>query len=445
MSEVIARHESGVGRRRLALLALFLLPGLAISSWVTRTPAIRDAIGASTAEMGLVLLGLSVGSMVGILAAGPLVTRFGGKPVVVVGMTLLVLSMPTIGLGSALGEQSVITAGLALFGAGMGSGEVAMNVEGAAIEELTGRSFLPVMHGCFSLGTVIGALLGMLATWGGFPVGVHLVLVGAVALVVALASMSLVPGGTGRVDPATRALTAAGPRVRVWKDSRLLLIGLVVLAMALAEGTANDWLPLIMVDGHGVDLALGSAVYAVFAASMMVGRFAGGAIVERIGRPVVLAGSAMSGVVGLGLVAFVDSQLVAGLAVVLWGLGTSLGFPLALSAAGDSGPEPASRVALVSTVGYLAFLVGPPVLGFLGEEVGLRNALIVPMVVLVGAAFLTPATARRGAPDDDAPTSRTPGAGEGGAPRADGGHGPGTTTSHAGSGESLAPVGARRE
>src|SRR5699024_9244314 len=162
---------------------------------------------------------------------------------------------------------------------------------------------------------------------------------------------------------------AATPGPALWKDSRLILIGCIVLAMALAEGTANDWLPLVMVDGHGLDATLGSAVYAIFAASMTVGRFAGGPIVARGGRS------------RLALVAYVDHQAVAVTAAVLWGLGASLGFPLALSAAGDSGPNPAARVALASIIGYLAFLVGPPLLGFLGEAVGLRGALIVPLGV----------------------------------------------------------------
>src|SRR5699024_151626 len=121
-------------------------------------------------------------------------------------------------------------------------------------------------------------------------------------------------------------------------------------------------------------------------------RFAGGPIVARVGRSRVLMVSALFAAVGLALVAYVDHQAVAVTAVVLWGLGASLGFPLALSAAGDSGPNPAARVALASIIGYLAFLVGPPLLGFLGEAVGLRGALTVPLGVVLIAAVLAPAT-----------------------------------------------------
>ena len=242
---------------------------------------------------------------------------------------------------------------------------------------------------------MIGAVLGILANAAGFPVVPHLVATAAVGAGLLLWAMRAVPSGVGKVTAAERAAQAATPRPALWKDVRLVCIGWVVLAMALAEGAANDWLPLIMVDGHGFGATMGSTVFALFAASMTIGRFAGGPIVERAGRSRVLLVSALFAASGLALIAYVDSQVVAVAAVVLWGLGASLGFPLALSAAGDSGPSPAARVALASVIGYLAFLVGPPTLGFLGEEIGLRGALVVPLAVVLVAVVLSPATGVR--------------------------------------------------
>ncbi|MGP5253530.1 MFS transporter [Brachybacterium alimentarium] len=388
-------------RRRWALYALFLLPGLSMSAWVTRTPIVRDLLDASTAQMGLVLFGLSVCSMIGILSSGPLVMRLGTRPVVLAGSTLIVIALPVISLGAVAGMPLLTAFGLALFGAGMGGGEVAMNVEGAEVEKLGGRPFLPALHGCFSLGTVIGAGLGILANAGGFPVLPHLVLTSAIGAVLLVSAMRSIPSGVGLISAEERAEQTATPRPALWKDTRLVLIGCIVLAMALAEGTANDWLPLIMVDGHGFGATMGSTVFALFAASMTVGRFAGGPIVARVGRSRVLMVSALFAAAGLVLIAFVDSQAVAVAAVVLWGLGASLGFPLALSAAGDSGANPAARVALASTIGYLAFLVGPPTLGFLGEHVGLRHALVVPLAVVLVAALLAPSTAPRIVADEE--------------------------------------------
>src|SRR5699024_9472493 len=237
--------------------------------------------------------------------------------------------------------------------------------------------------------------LGILATAAAFPVVAHLVLAGVVGAALLLWAMRAIAPGVGRVDAAERAAQATTPRPAIWKDTRLVLIGGIVLAMALAEGTANDWLPLVMVDGHGFDATMGSTVFALFAAAMTAGRFAGGPVVARVGRPRVLGVRALVRGARPALNSFGDRPPGAVVGVGVGGLGASLGFPLALSAAGDSGPNPAARVALASTIGYLAFLVGPPTLGFLGEEIGLRGALVVPLAVALLASLLRPATAPR--------------------------------------------------
>jgi MFS family permease len=392
--------------RRNALFVLFLLPGLGMSSWVTRTPDVRDLVGASTAQMGLILFGLSVGSMTGILSAGPLVSRFGTRPIIIAGTVSIALGVGVVGLGAAAGSGVLVACGLAFFGLGMGCGEVAMNVEGAEVERQLHRSVLPAMHGFFSLGTFVGACFGMLMTALRFPVVAHLALMSAVILVGLVLSVREIPAGFGRrmvADHSVADHSVADHRVSgppsgaaPWRDTRLLLLGCVILALAMAEGTANDWLPLIMVDGHGFDAAWGSAVFAVFALAMTLGRFVGGGLVNRFGRAPMLAASALVGAVGMAGVVFVDHQPVVVASVVLWGLGASLGFPVALSAAGDtgretSGAETAARVSFAATIGYIAFLVGPPVLGILGEELGLRQAMILVLALVLLAALLTPA------------------------------------------------------
>ncbi|MFJ9324423.1 MFS transporter [Streptomyces globisporus] len=406
-----------VTRRWRAALFLFMLAtGVSMASWVARTPAVRDALEVSTGAMGLVLFGLSIGSMAGVLASGGLVRRHGGRLVITVGAALLVAGLLVIAGGAALEVSGGVFGGLALFGAGMGLAEVAFNIEGAAVERTVGRPVLPVLHGCFSLGTVVGALLGMGMTAVRFPVGWHLA---AVALAVAAAgvwTVRAVPAGTGRDEAYGRGGGAKGSgaggvrgHLAVWRDRRLVLIGLIVLAMAFAEGSANDWLPLLMVDGHGTGATAGSLTFMLFAVAMTTGRFTGGPLLVRYGPAAVVRASAVVAAVGVGLVVFSDSALLAGAAVVLWGLGASLGFPVTISAAGEgAGPGDASaRVAAVSTAGYAAFLVGPPSLGFLADHVGLRNAMVVVLVLLGGAALITGALRRiPGAPVAEAPSSQ---------------------------------------
>ncbi|MDG9706738.1 MFS transporter [Streptomyces sp. DH10] len=391
--------DRAVRRRRQALFLLFFLPGIAMSSWVTRTPDVRDQLGLSTGQMGLVLFGLSIGSMSGILCSGRFVSRFGTRPVIALGTLLIIAGTVVIGLGSAVRSAPLVTAGLCLFGGGMGGGEVAVNVDGADVERITGTAVLPTLHGCFSLGTVIGGSAGMAATAAAFPVHWHLTVAALVATGMLVHALRAVPAAVG----SSTAPSTPGPgpvpgppsKPQVWKDRKLLLIGAIVLAMALAEGAANDWLPLLMVDGHGLDAAMGSLVFVGFAAAMTLGRFSGSFFLSRFGRAAVVRASAVSGAVGLLLVIFSDNAVIAATAVLFWGLGASLGFPVALSAAGDSGPDQTARVSLVAVIGYVAFLVGPPALGFLGDHYGLRSAMVVVLVFVAAAILIAPAADTR--------------------------------------------------
>ncbi|MFE9010984.1 MFS transporter [Streptomyces cyaneofuscatus] len=388
-------------RWRAALFLFMFAAGVSLASWVARTPAVRDALDASTGAMGLVLFGLSVGSMGGVLISGGLVRKYGGRPVIAVGAGLFVAGLLVIAGGTALELSGGVFAGLALFGAGMGLAEVAFNIEGAAVERTAGRPVLPVLHGCFSLGTVFGALLGMGLTAVAFPVGWHLTGIAVAAAVAGLWTVRAIPSGTGReeTEAGDDGERTGGLRAQlaVWSDRRLVLIGLIVLAMAFAEGSANDWLPLLMVDGHGTSATAGSLTFMLFAVAMTTGRFAGGPLLVRYGPAAVVRASAVVATVGVALVIFSSSALLAGAAVVLWGLGASLGFPVAISAAGEGEKEAAARVGAVATAGYVAFLVGPPALGFLADHVGLRLAMLVVLVLLAAAALVAGALRPAGA------------------------------------------------
>lgn len=262
----------------------------------------------------------------------------------------------------------------------MGSGlcEIALNIEGAAIEEITGHPVLPTLHGFFSLGAVVGSLIGLGLTAIDFPASWHLA--GAALLMMGMALWAI-PGVPFRqgiiVDKMDRTGDSQRQKKSVWRDSALILIATIVLATAFAEGSANDWLPILMVDSHGTSETLGSLVFTGFALTMTIGRFLGTPAVVKYGRPRVLQISMLLGFVGILGVVFAPNVTLAGIAVVLWGLGAALGFPVAISSAGMSIDRPSQRVSAVTSGGYLAFLVGPPLLGFVGEHWGLSNALLI--------------------------------------------------------------------
>lgn len=388
----VLSSRNALKRRTWALFMFFFLPGLLMASWATRTPAIRDILSVSTAEMGAVLLGLSIGSMSGILCSAWLVKRFGPRKVIRTTMTCAVGGMVILSVALWCASPLIFALGLAVFGASFGAAEVAINVEGAAVERELNKTVLPMMHGFYSFGTLAGAGVGMALTALSVPPNIHIILAAAVAIAPIFIAIRAIPDGTGKNASEDAHLQEKG--LPFYRDIQLLLIGVVVLAMAFAEGSANDWLPLLMVDGHGFSPTSGSLIYAGFTLGMTVGRFTGGWFIDRYSRVTVVRASALMGALGIGLIIFVDSDWVAGVSVILWGLGASLGFPLTISAASDTGPDAPTRVSVVATTGYLAFLVGPPLLGYLGEHYGLRSAMMVVLALVILAALVAKAVAK---------------------------------------------------
>ncbi|QHW33831.1 MFS transporter [Paenibacillus rhizovicinus] len=379
---------------RMAIYFIFALPGFAIASWVSRTPTIRDDLGATTSQMGWIIFGLAIGSIIGLTLSSHLIAHKGGRFVMIAGLVISSIGLVIVGLGGSwLTNGIVVFLGLAVFGFGNGICDVAMNVEGTAVERAARKSLLTGFHAAFSVGTLLGAMAGSAAIKLGIPVPVHMALAVAVILLSILYAYRLVPAGTGKetggesAEPPMRA----SERMAIWKERRTILIGIIVLGMAFAEGSANDWLPLVMVDGYKVTPALGSFAFGLFVAAMTIGRAAGGKLLDRFGRVVVLRASALFAIAGLLIVIFGHSYGIAASGIVLWGLGAAFGFPVGLSAAGDDPRGVAARVSAVSTAGYLAFLVGPPLLGIIGDSVSLLRALIVVLVAVTVAGLLSQA------------------------------------------------------
>jgi len=379
---------------RLSIYFIFALPGFSMASWVSRTPTIRDALGATTAQMGWIIFGMAVGSIVGLMSASHLIAHKGGRFVMVTGLVISSIGLIIVGVGGSWIINSIIVfLGLAIFGFGNGICDVAMNVEGTAVEGVTKKSLLTGFHAAFSVGTLFGAIVGSVATKSGVPVPLHLTFVSVVIVLSIVFLSRFVPLGTGKEDNSDSNGTSMSARERmaVWKEPRTILISIIVLGMAFAEGSANDWLPLIMVDGYNVTPTMGSFAFGLFVAAMTVGRAIGGLLLDRLGRVLVLRISALLAIVGLLIVIFGGSYIFATIGIVLWGLGAAFGFPVGLSAAGDDPRGVAARVSAVATAGYLAFLVGPPFLGFVGEMIGLLRALIVVLITVTIAGLLSQA------------------------------------------------------
>jgi fucose permease len=391
---IIHSHTSPVSWRN-AVFAVFFINGFAFSTWLARVPSIRDGLDISTGQVATLLFTGAVGAVTGLAFSSHLIAWLGQRNTIVAFSLVGLTGLLGIGAGAQFFSSYTITL-LAIIAAGAGNGiaDVAMNVEGASVERVVHRNIMPWFHAFWSLGTVTGAGVAAAVTYLGVGIGPH-TLVLAILLAPLILSLrryfSTDLGSRDQDDKPTK--TSIADRLRVWKEPRTLAIGLIALGMAFAEGSANDWLALAMVDGRGFTNAEGALWFGFFTAGMLIGRVSGVYLLDRFGRVPVLQWSAATALLGLSLVLLVADPTISIIGTLLWGLGSSLGFPVGMSAAADNPEGSAARVSAVATVAYSAFLIGPPLIGGIGEFTGLLAALWV-VAVLIAVSFLAAPAAK---------------------------------------------------
>lgn len=370
-----------------ATYAAFAGSGFAFASWASRIPQVRDRLDLDSSALGLVLLAIAAGSLLALPLSGPVVTRIGSSRTVMAMSILLGVGLATAALGSLAGIVPVVI-GLFLLGFANGAWDVAMNVQGTVVERHLRKSIMSRFHAGFSLGTVAGALVGAVMVAAHIPVAVHLSVVAV--LVVAAVVWQSRHFVADEEEDATATASDAAPisALTAWKEPRTLLIGLFVLAFAFTEGVGNDWISVAAIDGHHVSPALGTLAFAGFLTAMTIGRWFGPALLDRHGRTVVVRILALIGIGGVALFVFGPSPVYAYAGALLWGLGASLGFPVGMSAGGDDPKRAAARVSVIASIGYCAFLGGPPLIGFLGDHVTVLRALIVVAALLAMATLI---------------------------------------------------------
>jgi MFS family permease len=384
-------------RERILFLYFFVF-GLGGASWLVRLPDVRQLLEITTAQLGWVIFAGAVGAMISLSLSGRFIARFGARAGVLWGFSLLSVGMTTQGIASQSGLPIVVAAGCFIAGIGYGIGDVGINIEGADAERVRGRTLLPQLHGAYSLGTLAGAALGTVCI--AINLTVMAQMLGVVVLTIATPWLTYrrVPAATGQtittVAPAAPEpdglRTARLKRQLRVPGTRVVLLGLGIMGLSLAEGGANDWLALSIVDDYQQTTTIAGISFAVMMAAMVISRFMGGRIVDRFGRVRALRVTAAMGVLGIVLISLGHNIVLAWLGAALWGVGVSLGFPLYISAAAD-GENSAPRVSAVTTFGYVAFLVGPPLLGFLGQTWGLLNMFLLLAAVLAGTIYVAKA------------------------------------------------------
>jgi MFS family permease len=339
-------------------------------------PAIQEQLELSPGELGIALFGAPAGLLVAQPLAGALAVRHGSRPLVAAApLYLIAVVLPAVAV-----DMVTLLLAVTLVGAANGVLDIAMNAQGVAVERVLAKRLFSSLHAAFSFGALAGAGSGAAVAAAGVDPLPHL----AVSAVVSACLGVLLARGLVRDEG-----RPGGPRF-ARPSRRLAALGVVAFCALMAEGSVYDWSGVYLSDETGA--APGVAPLGLTAASltMGVGRLFGDRVAERIGAGAAVRGGALIAAIGLGLALArpVPAVAIAGFGVM--GIGLSVVFPLTLRAAGIHAAGSGAALAAVSTVGYVGFLVGPPLIGSLADASSLRAALS-----LVGVLCLVSALAAR--------------------------------------------------
>lgn len=371
---------------RAALTVVFGINGLLYGVWAARLPAIGDRLDLSAGEIGIALGFIAAGALVAMPLAGRAASRFGSRPATRVALAAL---CGASALAPTAPSLALLCAACVLLGASGGSLDVVMNAHGVAVERQGDRPILSSFHAAFSLGGLVGALLGAGGAAAGIDVRVQLAVLSAAALLVGLVvTRALLPATADATGaPIRRRQARAAGHTRPPLDRRLTILGVLAFCCLLSEGAAADWSAVYLDRDLAASAATAGLAYAAFSVTMVAGRLAGDALTVRYGPAALVRRGALVSAAGLGAALIAGDSIAALAGFACLGAGLSIVIPQVFRAAAagrDSGPA----LARVSTLGYLGFLAGPPLIGALAEVTSLPAALaVLPLLGLVMAVM----------------------------------------------------------
>ena len=395
------QHLGSAARRRphdparflaaqVALCAVFAAHGFIFASWAVRVPAVKEQTGASSAALGVALLGLSAGAVATMMIAGALCRRLGSQRVAVISCALLSVTLVLPALA-----RSVTALGLTLlvFGACYGCLNVAMNSIAVDLVAALRRPVMPRFHAAWSFGGLAGAALGGLLAPHLSPVRDLLLvalaglLVSAVAGCTLLTAVPRLPADTAGRDRAAPADRPGSAWRRTLGTGRAVgVFGLIALCAAYDEGAIGDWGALHLRQDLGAGAGLAAAGYAAFALAEATGRISGTSLLEHMGRTRVLVLGGLTACAGMLVASLAPDVWIALAGFAATGLGLANLFPAAIARAGLLAGS--AGVALTSLLGYSGFLLGPPAIGFLAGAFGLSVGLTTLAFLALAAAAI---------------------------------------------------------
>jgi MFS family permease len=352
-----------LSQRRVALGALFFFMGICFASWAARIPDIQAKFQLSEGELGTLLLCLPIGSMVGLPIAGWSVHHYGSRIVILICSFAYALTLPLIGLAPS---PWVIVPVLMIFGMLGNIMNISLNTQALGLEDQLGKSILASFHGLWSMAGFTGAGLGAGMILLQFSPAAHYGVVALLSVVIILFSQKYVINDKREKD-------GAGGLVLKKPDQLLLRVGLISFLGMMAEGCMFDWSGVYFKKIVEAKPELVSLGYVCFMGAMATGRFVTDKATNRYGKIPVLQVSGVLIFIGLVMAVLFPSLYTAGLGFLLVGFGVASIVPVSYGIAGRSKLySPSVALALVSTLSFFGFLVGPPVIGFIAEAFNLQ-------------------------------------------------------------------------
>jgi MFS family permease len=361
--------------RRLGTLLAFAAFGVYWGAWGVLVPDVKEQVGASVAELGAALLAVGIAALPAMLITGRVVDRVGPR-VMPVALVLFGVAALLPGLTRSV---PALALALVLVGATSGALDVVINVAASGLEASGGPRLMQIAHAAFSAGFLVAAVsVGLARAAGAEPFAV---LAGTAVLLFVTA---LLNGGHAGATPGPRA------HRRLRFSRHLLLLGVLCGVAFVVESGIENWSALFLETELDASPAVGGLGPGVFAAAMVAGRSLGHWLEAVVGDRLLLVGGAVTAGGGLALAAVAPAVPVALLGFGLGGAGISVAAPTLFGAAGRGAPdvERGSAVATVTTVSYLGFLTGPPLMGVVSGALDLRagTAMLAAVALLLAAA-----------------------------------------------------------
>lgn len=379
---------------RLAVTLFFFLNGALFASWVARIPAVQETLHLSHARLGVALLAGSAGALLAMPFTGWSVARYGSRLVLRVAAVLFVLGLPWLAIAPT---PAWLTLVLFLYGALYGAMDVSMNAQAVAVEERYGRPIMSFFHALFSVGGLAGAAVGSVIAAHGISPPAHFTAASAVLGVICfgLGWPLLLDAGEEKSHHAPE-----GAPLTTWQrpPARLVALGFLAFCIMMGEGSMADWSAIYLRE-QGADEATAAAGFAAFSVAMAVMRFAGDRLSARLGAAALVYAGGAFAAAGLAIALLIGGTVPALIGFAAAGVGFSTIVPQVFSAAGRmpglaSGPS----IATATTIGYTGFLLGPPLIGFAADRIGLRSALGLIVGVSLIAIALGRSVRRAGSP-----------------------------------------------